>query len=1459
MDLKFILGVGAAAAGIIGATAAAASKHIKAKKEISDTSETTTPSLDGSSEPSQIEDEMNAAWEEHDLNAAEEEYFREQRISDETQQAWIEKEMLDDGYTEEEVRNAMSQDLANTAAFAWDEDDEIDDIFSDDDDDNDEDYDEDDGDGEPEIDNTDLSYEQKFVFIRLNTNENERRNRLKHSLEKLRRKYPEIQNLQTENVFQTILDNEFREGFSKNIFIRNLSFQKGEKDILILALRPEIVAGDYLLEILPKGVTLMFRGHVSGREFVIDDIYDTADTEQLDYEVFASVIPRKNPTDVKYNFFYDVLKEANSLTEYTGERLKAWREYLTWHKQICIRQIYGFKYYRFQYDAIKKQVIFFLVSKDEASFKKQERFLKRDIQVFNNGYSENPWVFEFVQNDYRKQRSRSIELGRCRSISKGYYLKETVESALNAEVQYDIQEDEQSENEELLSNRNLSEQDVLRAFQSPYIVKVAYDLPRDLKEKIQDSDFLSEEDERTFIEDNYLSDINPNGFLALSAVGDLTLIWRLESAIKSLERDECFSPNLAAWLFNIDYARLPDEDQQPEIKQWLNPNIAENENQRIAVQKMIAAPDICLIQGPPGTGKTTVIAEAIYQLVIRGNRVLIASQSNDAVDNALERLADRPEIRAVRVGQKSKKKKNIDLSKRKYSEDEALKYYYQALSGSLHEKWLSPWEQLEKQRIECRKDKVDLQNYQQDVADYQTLAYQISNEMQELQHRNVSLRTQIQEINQQNALVLDAQRKARSFEDLVRGLSDSQLFLTEQQLRLAEPILNPMITSAQSSGVLLTLKSLSFSEQGVDNESELIRLIVDRIPVLKGISNKISEAAQQTVHNSSSIDILINQRNELRSRMSDAAEMDNMEEVRVLRAQLNAVKEKIEAASGNGFVLSLSSTEKYILSEVLSASIISGKLDGIHDMLETIIQQAERALQQASKKILEQAASMQIADVSELNTEVDMVNSRLLAKQKESTETNATLDQKRILLQTLSQKYHSEPDMDHIRQAIDDTTAHIESNLSESEPIRRQWEDVMRQFDHRLNDEHAFASDQLYYQSVYVKSCNVVGISCTDDMRNLTDKGYDDFDVVIIDEVSKATPPELLIPLMKARKAILVGDHRQLPPMFKEHERSYKDLISDQESIPEELRSLMTVENFRYFRDMVTSSLFKEYFERADESIRHPLLVQYRMHSDIMRVINRFYENRLINGLTPEQELVKKAHGLTVKGVDDSEFIVPAKHAYWIDSSMLPSGKQLYDSKSNPATKNEGITSVYNTLEQYLIIELLKRLADSWRDQYERDHKPKQVGVISFYQAQVNRLREMYRSEKKKGFDFSPLAIDINTVDRFQGKEKQIIITSLVTNTPKGHASKHVITFERINVAFSRAQELLIVVGAKHTYEKQVIELPNMDHAGTSTVAVYQNIMEEMHRNGCFKGSEKLITSEMEAKILKEYQGGDDE
>ena len=365
-------------------------------------------------------------------------------------------------------------------------------------------------------------------------------------------------------------------------------------------------------------------------------------------------------------------------------------------------------------------------------------------------------------------------------------------------------------------------------------------------------------------------------------------------------------------------------------------------------------------------------------------------------------------------------------------------------------------------------------------------------------------------------------------------------------------------------------------------------------------------------------------------------------------------------------------------------------------------------------------------------------------------------------------------------------------------------------------------------------------------MRNLTDNGYDDFDVVIIDEVSKATPPELLIPLMKARKAILVGDHRQLPPMFKEHEGSYKELAESQEDAPEEVRDLLTEENFRRFRKMVTSSLFKDYFEQADDSIKHSLLVQYRMHTDIMDIINRFYEQRLSCGLSEDVEKMEKSHGLAIKGIDGSTFIVPDRHAYWIDSSCTPSGRPIYEIRPYNSTSN------YNVLEKFIVIELLKKIADTYKEQGYGGNNRKTIGVISFYQMQVNELREAFR-EAKKTCDFSAIDVDINTVDRFQGKEKNIIITSLVRNNRSRRASKHVVAFERINVAFSRAQELLFIVGAKDMYENQQVQLPNMDMPGFRTVPVYKNIIESLNRKGCFKSCNKLITSQLEAKVIDEY------
>ena len=98
---------------------------------------------------------------------------------------------------------------------------------------------------------------------------------------------------------------------------------------------------------------------------------------------------------------------------------------------------------------------------------------------------------------------------------------------------------------------------------------------------------------------------------------------------------------------------LPDEEEKKKIVANLNePLLAGQPKQLEAVAKSLLAKDLALIQGPPGTGKTTVIAEIIWQTLLREPeaKILITSQTNLAVDNALERLKGKKLVRPIRVG-----------------------------------------------------------------------------------------------------------------------------------------------------------------------------------------------------------------------------------------------------------------------------------------------------------------------------------------------------------------------------------------------------------------------------------------------------------------------------------------------------------------------------------------------------------------------------------------------------------------------------------------------------------------------------------------------------------------------------------------------------------------------------------------------------------------------------------------
>lgn len=281
-------------------------------------------------------------------------------------------------------------------------------------DDND-DYDEDDyeEDLEEEIDNSELSYSGNNICIRLNNNE-AKNDRLKKSETALVKRFPKLKELSSENRMQQILEGMFPEGFPKQMYIRNLTFTNGNGyDIKLLGIRPKRTSEDFMKDYLPDEVSLLFKGHIAGKgkEFVVDSVSEVMDTEQLDFEVDAVATPYRTPERIGANFLYDILDNAGSLTEYTGEKLEEWKQYLEWKRELASRQIHGCKYFKVEFDKEKQRLNFWLVFKNKDAFVAFKKYLSRDIQVFDNNYSKDEWIFDFVGDNNKKQRFNSVEVG----------------------------------------------------------------------------------------------------------------------------------------------------------------------------------------------------------------------------------------------------------------------------------------------------------------------------------------------------------------------------------------------------------------------------------------------------------------------------------------------------------------------------------------------------------------------------------------------------------------------------------------------------------------------------------------------------------------------------------------------------------------------------------------------------------------------------------------------------------------------------------------------------------------------------------------------------------------------------------------------------------------------------------------------------------------------------------------
>lgn len=399
-------------------------------------------------------------------------------------------------------------------------------------------------------------------------------------------------------------------------------------------------------------------------------------------------------------------------------------------------------------------------------------------------------------------------------------------------------------------------------------------------------------------------------------------------------------------------------------------------------------------------------------------------------------------------------------------------------------------------------------------------------------------------------------------------------------------------------------------------------------------------------------------------------------------------------------------------------------------------------------------------------------------------------------------------------------------NIYKRSQLHLQREDLKHLWFDFLTDLPSEWRKEVYQE--YVSHCNVIGATCS----SISDTNYSSteakgkhrdsrfikrfraifgetekngypvflrFNTVIQDEASKATPAELSLPLVYGEKAVIIGDHRQLPPnldrediLFKLHMQRLKADSREEHDQITQLESYVR-KNF----DILEKSHFERLFRQIDSSLRGTFDTQYRMHNDINRVIEQFYidDGGLKCGVANES----REHG-----IDIPNLISPNNHVIWINTSS----PEVRDGTSR-ANRGE-VEAIEWVLSQFSKSESFRSYQESLPTNEDRE-----IGLITFYGSQLKRLKEIVDKEIKKG-----LSIKMSSVDRFQGMERNIIIVSLVRSNSiaqkwgqkpdynkfpnVGFPAQKEYGFakspNRLNVALSRAKRLLIIVGNGEHY-----------------------------------------------------------
>ena len=287
------------------------------------------------------------------------------------------------------------------------------------------------------------------------------------------------------------------------------------------------------------------------------------------------------------------------------------------------------------------------------------------------------------------------------------------------------------------------------------------------------------------------------------------------------------------------------------------------------------------------------------------------------------------------------------------------------------------------------------------------------------------------------------------------------------------------------------------------------------------------------------------------------------------------------------------------------------------------------------------------------------------------------------------------------------------------------------------------------------RKANIILSTCVssgENYLNLAISKENPFDYIIIDECAQGTECLCWVPILQGKKAILAGDHLQLPPTIKSKNAEY----------------------------VLSYTLFDRMISTYGNKVTRLLDTQYRMNEKIMKFSSQeLYEDKLIADETVKNHTLKDL--IMQRYKDDKNILdeINSLDDFGIFDKPLvllnTSGLEFFE------TKDPETLSSFNVGET----DLCKRMVDYLKDKLKAENKD--IGIITPYSAQVANLSNKITQDDYRG-------LEISTVDGFQGREKEIIILSLVRSNQKNQVG-FLSDKRRLNVAITRPRRMLIVIG----------------------------------------------------------------